>query len=136
MRKQILVVDDDSAIQRLVTATLGTTDFDVIIAADGKAAVKRATAEQPDIILLDVSLPEMDGFAVVKELRANDATRCIPILMLTARGSPDDHAKGEALGVNRYFVKPFSPLQLLRAIYELIESDASSVQWSMDRSSR
>lgn len=123
MRKRILLVDDEPAIQRLVTITLGTSDFDVAISGDGESAVKAAQDQPPDLILLDVTLPELDGFAVAEKLRANPRTAQIPILMLTARGSPDDLAQGKALGVDHYFVKPFSPLQLLSAIYEFLDAE-------------
>ena len=123
MRKRILLVDDEPAIQRLVTITLGTSDFDVTIAGDGQAALIAAQGQPPDLILLDVTLPELDGFGVAEKLRSNPRTAQVPILMLTARGSPDDLAQGKALGVEHYFVKPFSPLQLLSAIYEFLDAE-------------
>jgi len=123
VRKRILLVDDEPAIQRLVSITLGTADFDVVIAGDGEVAVQTALAQPPDLILLDVALPERDGFSVAGILRANPRTAHIPIVMLTARGSPEDKAQGKALGVEHYFVKPFSPLQLLSAIYEFLDAE-------------
>ncbi len=121
MRKRILLVDDDQAVQRLVTMTLGTTDFEVIVASDGVTALEMASAEPPDLVLLDVMMPDVDGFTVAAELRARPETANVTIIMLTARGSADDLAQSEALGVKEHFIKPFSPLQLLETVYEILE---------------
>lgn len=122
MRKRILLVDDDQAVQRLVTMTLGTTDFEVMVASDGVTALEMASAEPPDLVLLDVMMPDVDGFTVAAELRARPETTNVTIIMLTARGSADDLAQSEALGVKEHFIKPFSPLQLLETVYEILES--------------
>lgn len=122
MRKRILLVDDDVAVQRLVTMTLGTTDFDVVVASDGEMALEKAFAEPPDLVLLDVMMPDMDGFRVASALRSRPETANVSIIMLTARGSADDLAQSRALGVKEHFIKPFSPLHLLRTVYEILDS--------------
>jgi DNA-binding response OmpR family regulator len=121
MRKHILLVDDDLSVQRLVTLTLGTADFDVVVAGDGATALAHAFSRTPDLILLDVMMPDMDGFAVATALRSRPATVGVPIIMLTARGSSDDLARSQALGIREHFIKPFSPLHLLRTVYEILD---------------
>ena len=122
MRKRILLVDDDQAVQRLVTMTLGTTDFEVMVASDGATALEMAHAQPPDLVLLDVMMPDLDGFGVAAELRARPETADVTIIMLTARGSADDLAQSRALGVKEHFIKPFSPLHLLETVYDVLES--------------
>ncbi|HVC33368.1 MAG TPA: response regulator [Chloroflexota bacterium] len=122
MRKRILLVDDDHAVQRLVTMTLGTTDFEVLVAGDGTMALDLAASQLPDLILLDVMMPDMDGFEVAAALRARIETANVPIVMLTARGSLDDLAQSQALGVKEHFIKPFSPLHLLKTVYAILEN--------------
>ncbi len=125
MRKRILLVDDDQAVQRLVTMTLGTTDFEVLVASDGVTALEMASAEPPDLVLLDVMMPDLDGFTVAAKLRARPETANVTIIMLTARGSADDLAQSQALGVKEHFIKPFSPLQLLETVYEILDNPSA-----------
>ena len=122
-RKRILLVDDELPIQRLITATLGRVDFDLSVAGNGIEALEIAVASLPDLILLDVTMPEMDGFSVAEALRSDPLTATIPIVMLTARGSADDLAQGHTIGVEEYLVKPFSPLRLLNTVYNLLGED-------------
>lgn len=123
VRKRILLVDDELPIQRLIVATLGRVDFDLSVAGNGVEALKAVMASPPDLVLLDVSMPEMDGFVVAETLRSTPATAGVPIVMLTARGSSDDLAHGRAIGVDEYLVKPFSPLRLLNTVYSLLNDD-------------
>lgn len=120
MRKRILLVDDEAPIQRLVAATLGRVDFDLAIASNGYEALERVSARPPDLVLLDVTMPEMDGFIVASTLKGDPATADVPIIMLTARSSADDLAHGRAIGVDEYLIKPFSPLRLLNKVYDLL----------------
>ncbi len=122
MRKRILLVDDDQAVQRLVTMTLGTNDFEVAVASDGRTALEMAESQLPDLVLLDVMMPDMDGFAVARALRSRAETANVSIIMLTARGSSDDLALSKSLGVREHFIKPFSPLHLLKTVYAILES--------------
>lgn len=130
MRKRILLVDDDVTIRRLVLMTLGTVDFDVTVARDGASALELARAQPPDLVLLDVMMPDLDGFAVAAALRAEPHTANAPIVMLTARGGEDDLARGRALGVIEHFCKPFSPLRLLQTVYEILERSSSDRSWT------
>lgn len=105
-----LIVDDDRVLADLVAFTLRREGFQVIQAYDGEAALQRWTEEQPDIIVLDVNLPGIDGFAVCQRIREQANT---PIILLTVRGEEDDIVRGLELGADDYIPKPFSPRQLV-----------------------
>jgi two-component system phosphate regulon response regulator PhoB len=113
VKGKILVVDDEPGVVELVQYNLNLAGYDVETAANGTEAVKKARSLAPDLILLDVMLPEMDGFEVCKVLRANGNTATIPIIMLTAKASEIDRIIGLELGADDYVTKPFSPRELL-----------------------
>ena len=116
MSKKILVVDDEELTTELAKTFLEKHGFQVIIAADGDVGLTMALAENPDLILLDVMLPTMDGFAVCKLLKENEKFKDTPILMFTARGLSSDIEKGETVGADEYIVKPFSGKALVATI--------------------
>lgn len=122
--KRLLLVDDDPAIRRLIVATLGNVDFDLSVAGSGGEALRLAATTFPDLVLLDVTMPDLDGFAVAEQLRTNPPTAKVPIIMLTARNTADDIARGEAVGASEYLLKPFSPLRLLNTVYSLLGEPA------------
>lgn len=105
-----LVVDDDRVLADVVAFTLRREGFEVIRAFDGESALKRWADEQPDLIVLDVNLPKMDGFAVCRQIRQKANT---PIILLTVREEEDDIVHGLELGADDYITKPFSPRQLI-----------------------
>jgi len=105
-----LVVDDDRVLADVVAFTLRREGFQVVLAHDGQAALERWVEEQPDLIVLDVNLPKLDGFAVCQRIRQQADT---PILLLTVRGEEDDIVHGLDLGADDYITKPFSPRQLV-----------------------
>jgi DNA-binding response OmpR family regulator len=105
-----LVVDDDRVLADVVSFTLRREGFQVVLAHDGQAALDRWSEEQPDLIVLDVNLPKLDGFAVCRRIRQQSDT---PILLLTVRGEEDDVIHGLDLGADDYITKPFSPRQLV-----------------------
>lgn len=105
-----LVVDDDRVLADVVAFTLRREGFQIILAYDGEAALQRWTEEQPDLIVLDVNLPKLDGFAVCRRIREQADT---PILLLTVRDEEDDIVHGLELGADDYITKPFSPRQLV-----------------------
>ena len=105
-----LVVDDDRTLADVVAFTLRREGFQVILAHDGEAALRRWAEEQPDLIVLDVNLPQLDGFAVCRHIREQADT---PILLLTVRDEEDDIVHGLKLGADDYITKPFSPRQLI-----------------------
>ncbi len=111
--KTVLVVEDELKIARLVRDYLHQAGFAVLEAADGAAALSLARSEQPDMIVLDLGLPEVDGLDVTRRLRA---TSSVPIIMLTARSEESDRIVGLELGADDYIVKPFSPKELVARI--------------------
>src|SRR5262245_60692559 len=109
MKQKILIVDDEPDALELVKVNLTNAGFFVATAEDGDEALKKARSLSPDLILLDVMLPQADGLEVCKILRRDDATRDIPIIMLTARAAEIDRVLGLELGADDYVTKPFSP---------------------------
>ena len=119
-----LVVDDDRVLADLVAFTLRREGFQVILAYDGKAAVQQWQAFQPDLVVLDVNLPRLDGFAVCQHIRAEST---IPIIMLTVREDEDDIVHGLQLGADDYIQKPFSPRQLVARIQAVLRRAGTAV---------
>ncbi len=120
-KRKVLLADDDPDLRRLMGTTLGTEDFDLFQAGDGQEALDVARRERPELILLDVNMPRHNGFEVCRFLKTDPETADIRIVMLTARGSEADRAQGKAAGADDYFVKPFSPVQLLDKVYSLLD---------------
>jgi DNA-binding response OmpR family regulator len=121
LRRRVLLADDDPALRRLMGTTLGSTDFDLLQASDGEEALRLAREQHPELVLLDVNMPRLDGFAVCQQLKAAPETAGIKVVMLTARGADADRARGREAGADDYFVKPFSPVQLLNKVYALLD---------------
>lgn len=117
---KILVVDDEPDALELVAFNLKQAGLEVVTADDGAAALKRAREVVPDLILLDLMLPEVDGLEVCKQLRRNPATSSIPIIMVTAKAAEIDRVLGLELGADDYVTKPFSPRELVLRIKNLI----------------
>jgi len=120
MKTKILVVDDEPDALELVKVNLSNAGFFVATAEDGDEALKKARSLSPDLILLDVMLPQVDGLEVCKILRRDDATRDIPIIMLTARTAEIDRVLGLELGADDYVTKPFSPRELVLRVKALL----------------
>lgn len=118
MRK-ILIVDDEARVRGLMRATLESS-FSLLEAANGEEALKLAKKEKPDLILLDIMMPKMNGFEVCRRLKANSGTDTIPIVMLTGKGSKEDIRRGKEVGAGAYFTKPFSPKALLDKVIEFL----------------
>jgi len=120
--KKILIVDDQPHVRDLVATTLRIGPYHILQAGNGPEAVQLAQREKPDMILLDVMMLEggMDGFEVCRRLKADQETRQCYIVMLTARGQKRDIQEGLAAGANAYFVKPFSPLELMVKVEEVL----------------
>jgi DNA-binding response OmpR family regulator len=108
----ILIADDDPDILSLVTLRLERSGYEVIGAGDGEQALAAAIARPPDLALLDVMMPKLDGYEVTARLRGNDATRHLPVILLTARVQEDDIARGVEAGADDYVAKPFSTHEL------------------------
>ncbi|HVY69067.1 MAG TPA: response regulator transcription factor [Verrucomicrobiae bacterium] len=117
---QILVVDDEPDAVELVEFNLKASGYDVVSAADGAEALRKARTFVPDLILLDVMLPELDGLEACKILRRDPATASIPIIMLTAKAAEVDRILGLELGADDYVTKPFSPRELVLRVKKLL----------------
>jgi two-component system, OmpR family, alkaline phosphatase synthesis response regulator PhoP len=120
--KTILVVDDEPKIVKLVRDYLERAGFGVNVAADGKSALSRVRAEKPDMVILDLGLPQMDGLDVTRELRKISS---VPVIMLTGRSEESDKLIGLELGADDYITKPFSPKELVarvRAVFRRMEN--------------
>jgi DNA-binding response OmpR family regulator len=121
--KTILVVEDEMKIARVVRDYLHQAGFDVLIAADGDAAIASVRGSRPDLVVLDLGLPRRDGLDVARELRR---TSTVPIVMLTARGDEADRIVGLELGADDYIVKPFSPKELVARIRAVLRRAGAS----------
>lgn len=119
-KKKIVVADDEPFILSALQDTL-SDDYEVYTASNGKEAIKMVEKVSPDLILLDVMMPEMDGLEACKQLKKNKETAAIPIIILTAKGQITDIEKGFKSGADAYIVKPFSPARLLEKVEEIFE---------------
>jgi DNA-binding response OmpR family regulator len=118
--KTILLADDEAHLRTLVRTTLNNPEYCILEAADGTAALDLAREQHPDLLVLDWMMPGINGIEVAKALRQDPATAHIPIIMLSARGQETDRAQGRSVGTYTYLVKPFSPLELLRRVQEVL----------------
>lgn len=103
--KKILIVEDDSSISAMYKTKFSQQNFDVLVAEDGAQGLEAAAKENPDIILLDVILPQLDGFSVLGEIKANKKINKVPVIMLTNLGTEEDKQKAKDLGAADYIVK-------------------------------
>jgi pilus assembly protein CpaE len=121
MAAKILVVDDDPNVQRLLQYTLKQEGYDVVVASDGAEGFRLWDAEAPDLILLDVMLPKLDGYQVAAKIRAEEgATAHVPIIMLTAEREVEQKVRGLRAGADDYLIKPFHPAELMARIKSLL----------------
>src|SRR5438093_4034999 len=111
--ERVLIVDDDPDIQRLISYNLSQAGYDVTTAATGRTALDAVYGDPPDLIILDLMLPDIDGLEVCRTLRQRQNSAAIPIIMLTARGEEIDRVVGFELGADDYVMKPFSPRELV-----------------------
>jgi CheY-like chemotaxis protein len=115
-RKKILLVDDSTTVLLMERMILAKNQYTVVEARDGQEGVEKALAEKPDLILMDVVMPRMDGFEAVRRLREEDATREIPVIMVTTRGELESVESGYASGCTDYVTKPINGLELLTKV--------------------
>ena len=121
MTKKILLVDDEEAVLALVSATLDGDDrYSLLLARNGDEAVMIASRESPDLLFLDIMMPDMDGYEVCRSLRKDPSTADIRIIMLTALAQDFDRRKAMDVGADEYMTKPFSPTALLERVEELL----------------
>lgn len=118
--KTILVVDDEVYIQNILDFSLGGEGFVIRTAANGEEALRQALDQAPDLIVLDVMMPKIDGFDVCRALKAKEETKKIPVILLTAKDREADKRKGKDVGADLYLTKPFSPARLVEQVQELL----------------
>ncbi len=111
--KRVLVIDDEEVVQEVIQGCLeDVVGWETLLASSGREGIRMAAAEQPDAILLDVSMPDMDGVETFQQLLEDSATRSIPVILLTAKIQPADQARFAALGIVGVIAKPFDPMTL------------------------
>ena len=120
-KPRILLVDDQESVQKLLDAILKVRNYDVMYASNGLDAIEIAMSVKPDLILLDVMMPGMDGFKVCQTLKANTPTKDIPVVFLTARGDDADREMGKRVGASGFVKKPFRSAELLKNIADLLD---------------
>jgi DNA-binding response OmpR family regulator len=118
---RVLVADDDADILALVAFRLERSGYEVLLATDGEEALRLAVEESPDLAVLDVMMPRMDGYEVTRRIRDNEATSRLPIILLTARAQQSDVDQGMLAGADDYVKKPFSPQELRARIQAVLE---------------
>jgi DNA-binding response OmpR family regulator len=118
---RVLVIDDEAPIRLLCRVNLEAENMEVLEAADGPAGLEKARSETPDVILLDVMMPGLDGWRVAEELLDDERTAGIPIVFLTARAELRDRARGIDLGGVDYVTKPFNPVELAPLVRDLLQ---------------
>lgn len=119
-KKKILVVDDEPQLVEMVRMRLEANDYEVIAAYDGLEALEKARRENPDLILLDLMLPKMDGYRVCRTLKFDEKYKHIMVIMFTSKAQETDRKTGKEVGADAYIVKPFEPQKLLDKIGELM----------------
>lgn len=122
MPRKILTVDDEKHIVRLIQVNLERHGYEVVTAFDGREALQKVDEERPDLVILDVMMPYMDGFEVLQNLKRNPGTRDIPVIMLTAKAQDADVFKGWQSGVDCYLTKPFNPMELISFVQRIFKS--------------
>jgi two-component system alkaline phosphatase synthesis response regulator PhoP/two-component system response regulator VicR len=121
-KKKILAVDDERHIVRLIQVNLERAGYEVSTAYDGLEALRAIEEDRPDLIVLDVMMPQLDGFETLKRLKANPNTADIPVIMLTAKSQDADVFRGWQSGVDCYLTKPFNPMELLAFVKRIFDS--------------
>jgi two-component system, OmpR family, alkaline phosphatase synthesis response regulator PhoP len=117
---KILVVDDEIYIVHILDFSLGMEGYQVLTALDGEQALEKAKAEVPDLIVLDIMMPKLDGYETCKALKSDDRTKNIPVILLSAKGRNVDQKVGFEVGADDYITKPFSPRKLVERINAIL----------------
>jgi DNA-binding response OmpR family regulator len=118
---RVAVVDDDPGIVKVISVILKTNGFEVIDALNGIKALAMVKSELPDVVLLDIMMPDVDGFEVCRQLKDDPSTRDIPVIFVSAKTGLDHVEKGKELGAADYIIKPFAPAVLIAKIREVAE---------------
>ena len=124
-KNRILLIDDNRTVFRLLDAIVRIKGYQLLYAENGQQGIVMARQEKPDLILLDVMMPDIDGFKVCQYLKDNEDTRAIPVLFLTARGAEGDLEAGRRAGADGFMTKPFQTVEVLNQIKRMLASDGS-----------
>ncbi|MFA5318328.1 MAG: response regulator [Patescibacteria group bacterium] len=120
--KKILIIEDEDTISGMYKASMEKAGYSVVLATNGEKGLEMAKTEKPDLILLDIMMPKMDGFTVLEKVKSNDNIKDVPVVMLTNLGQEDDREKGRKLGADDYWVKAdFTPAQVNEKIKQYIK---------------
>ena len=120
MTKRILVVEDQEDLRGILRDLLTSSGYEMLEAADGQAGVDKAKAEKPDLILMDIQMPVMDGYDATRRIKADPDLKPIPIVAVSSFAMKGDEEKARASGCDHYVTKPYSPMQLLRTVCNLL----------------
>lgn len=120
VKTRVLVIEDSSSVRRLIEVCLRVLDVDVICAEDGVKGLAEAKATRPDVVVLDIGLPGMDGWEVLRRLRADITTQTIKVLVLTAHAQPEVAAQADEVGADDFMTKPFRPQELRERLEGLL----------------
>ncbi len=120
-KKKILLVDDSGTILMMEKMILAREPYDIVTAKDGKEAVEKAASEQPDLILLDVVMPQLTGFEVLQKLRSQESTKATPVILVTTRGEAANVEAGYAEGCSDYVTKPINSVELITKIHNYLD---------------
>jgi len=115
------VVEDEESLLKLESILLSSKGYDVTGVMDGKAALVQMATNPPDLVVLDIMLPELDGFEVCRQIKENPATKGIPVIMLTAKKNSQDYARGMEVGADAYITKPFKSAKVMETIETLLK---------------
>jgi two-component system alkaline phosphatase synthesis response regulator PhoP/two-component system response regulator VicR len=132
--KKILTCDDEKNIVRLIQVNLERYGFEVVTAFNGNECLEKVKSEKPDLIVLDLMMPEMSGFEVLERLKQDPTTEGIPVIMLTARTQDQDVLRGWQSGVECYLTKPFNPIELItfiKRIFAVGENEAAEKRYDL-----
>lgn len=119
-RKKILIVEDEESLLRLESILLTSKGYDVKGVPNGKAALEAISLDKPDLVLLDIMLPEIDGFEVCRIIKVTEETSHIPVIMLTAKKCQDDFSRGQEVGADWYITKPFKSAMVIETIQRFL----------------
>ena len=119
-RNRILVVEDEESLLKLESILLSSKGYSVTGVMDGRSALEEVKANKPDLVILDIMLPEIDGFEVCRQIKEDPDIRHIPVLILTAKKNNQDMARGQQVGCDAYITKPFKSARVLDMVHELL----------------
>ena len=121
MSKRILIVEDQEDLRAILRTLLTSTGFEVVEAADGEAGVSKAKSELPDLVLMDIQLPVMDGYEAIRRIKADATTARMPLIAVSSFAMKGDEEKARAAGCDAYVTKPYSPMKLLALVKTFLE---------------